>query len=49
MNDEPEKDNCIIVWPDKNTQFDWLISSPSNAVLDCQKSLLDREIESLLQ
>ena len=39
----------IIVQPDKNKRFDWLISGPSKAVLDRQKGILDREIEGLLQ
>ena len=37
----------LIVQPDKNKRFDWLISSPSKAVLDRQKGVLDRKIESL--
>ena len=39
---------CFIVKPDKYKRFDWLISGPSKAVLDCQKGVLDREIEGLL-
>ena len=41
--------NNIIVKPDKNKWFDWIISGPSNAVLDRHKGILDREIEGLLQ
>ena len=39
----------FIVWPDKNTRFDWLISGPTKDVLDRPKGGLDREIEGLLQ
>ena len=39
----------VIVQPDKNKRFDWLISGPSKAVLDRQTGGLDREIEGLLQ
>ena len=40
---------CFIVQPDKNKGFDWLISGQSKATLDRQKSVLDREIEGVLQ
>ena len=39
----------IIVKPDKNKRYDWLISGPSKAVLDRKKGVLDRQIEGLLQ
>ena len=32
--------NLIIVFPDKNKGFDWFISGPSTAVLDCQKGVI---------